>query len=95
MRRRQVRVTLLIGVPAMILMAVALACGGSDSSVATSPTAEQAEPTVPTETGDSDSPGATPSLTAGPTTSPETDQEALIALYKATGGPNWTNTPIG
>ena len=91
MRWRQVRVTLLIGVPAMILMAVALACGGSDSSDATSPTAEQAEPTVPTETGDSDSPGATPSLTAGPTTSPETDRDALIALYNATGGPNWTN----
>ena len=91
MRRRQARVTLLIGVPAIILMAVALACGGSDSSDATSPTAEQAEPTVPAQTGDSGSPGATASLTAGPTTSPETDREALIALYNATDGPNWTN----
>ena len=90
LRRRQARVTLLIGVLAMILMAVALACGGSGSSDATSPTAEQAEPTVPTETGDSDSPGATASLTAGPTTSPETDREALIALYNSTDGPNWT-----
>ena len=90
LRRRQARVTLLIGVPAMILMAVALACGGSDSSDATSPTAEPAERTVPSETGGSDSPGATASLTAGPTTSPETDREALIALYNSTDGPNWT-----
>ncbi len=89
--RRQVRVTLLIGVLAMILMAVALACGGSDSSDATSPTAEPAEPTVPTETGDSDSPAAATSPTAEPTTSPESDREALIALYDSTDGPNWTN----
>ena len=37
-------------------------------------------------------PSPTPSATTGsPTaqTSPETDREALVALYNATGGPNW------
>ena len=29
--------------------------------------------------------------TSEPTTTPETDREALIALYNATGGPNWSN----
>ncbi len=79
-----------IGVLAMILMAVALACGGSGSSDASSPTAEPAERTVPTETGGSDSPAAATSPTAESATSPESDREALVALYNATGGPNWT-----
>ena len=49
--------------------------------------------------------GAAPSTAARPLmaqTSPETDREALIALYNATGGPNWdrndnwlSDVPIG
>ena len=46
---------------------------------------------APTTEGTEPSP--TPRATAAPTmvqTSPETDREALVALYNATGGPNWT-----
>ena len=38
----------------------------------------------PTTTGD-------PSPMAEPTTTPETDREALVALYHATDGPNWSS----
>ena len=51
----------------------------------------------PTESAE---PSPTPRATAGPTTesaaptmvqtSAETDREALVALYNATGGPNWS-----
>ena len=40
-------------------------------------------------------PSPTPRATTGPSmaqTSPETDREALVALYNATGGPNWDSS---
>ena len=59
-----------------------------------------AEPTT-----ENDEPPPTPTATARPPmaqTSPETDREALIALYNATGGPDWrinrnwlTDVPVG
>ena len=52
------------------------------------PTTESAEPS-PTHRATA---APTPAATAAPTmvqTSSETDREALIALYNATGGPNW------
>ena len=87
MRRLQPGVILLIGVLTMIVMTVALACGGSDSSGGLSSTAE---PTVGIETSATDSPDTAPSPTAETMTSAESDREALIALYNATDGPNWT-----
>ena len=81
---------LLLGVfaLALILLLPLLACGGSDeperrASVA-NPTAALTRQTV--------SPTITPRPTARPPmaqTSPESDREALVALYNATGGPNW------
>ena len=73
---------------ALRLPLLLLACGGSgeltggrSSGRATAgPTTEVAEPSP------------TPRATARPPlvqTSPETDREALVALYNATGGPNW------
>ena len=40
--------------------------------------------------GSSD-PSGGPAPTTEPTSSPESDREALVALYNATGGPNWSN----
>ena len=86
---------------ALRLPLLLLACGGSgeltggrSSRRATAgPTTEVAEPSP------------TPRATARPPlvqTSPETDREALVALYNATGGPNWrrnnnwlSDVPIG
>ena len=90
-RRLLLGTPLLVVTLAMVVAISALACGGSDSSDAPSPTTEPAERTVPTETGGSDSPGAAISPTAEPTTGAESDREALVALYNATDGPNWTN----
>ena len=68
------------------------ACGESDSSHALPSTPE---PTVAIEIGETGSPDTAPSALAVPESSAESNREALIALYNATDGPNWTNTPTG
>ena len=61
----------------------------SRATVAPTPTPTPRATVAPTPTP---TPRATAAPTAGPPmaqTSPETDREALVALYNATGGPNW------
>ena len=71
--------------------------GTPSRQVTAAPTTDGAEPsltpmatTAPTMEGAAPSPRATarPPLAQ---TSPETDREVLVALYKATDGPNWKN----
>ena len=78
---------------ALLLPLLLLACGGSDE-----PTDGASSGRATDEPESRTSSGQT---TAEPT-SPETDREALVALYNATGGPNWygnnnwlTDVPIG
>ena len=108
---------LFLGVFALALILLLLACGGSDEPT-DGPASERAT-AAPTDLPDSEratdepegrassgqttaapTPKATaaptPKATAAPTpkaiaaqTSPEPDREALVALYNATGGPNW------
>ena len=99
---------------ALLLPLLLLACGGSDepadglsSERATNEPESRASSgqTPPEPTTESAEPSPTPKATARPPmaqTSPETDREALIALYNATGGPNWSgdynwlsDVPIG
>ena len=87
---------------ALLLPLLLLACGGSDepadglsSERATNEPESRASSgqTPPEPTTESAEPSPTPRATAVPPmaqTSPETDREALIALYNATGGPNWS-----
>ena len=90
-------VTLLGLVLVMVLLASLLACGSEEPTPTPSPTIEPTPTPAPTI-----EPTATPSPTIEPTpmptpsptpetTSTETDREALVALYNATDGPNWTN----
>ena len=98
----------------LLLPLLLLACGGSDepadglsSERATDEPESRASSgqTPPDPTTESAEPSPTPKATAVPPlaqTSPETDREALIALYNATGGPNWSgnynwlsDVPIG
>ena len=78
---------------ALILPLLLLACVGSDEPTH-GPSSERAT-AAPTDLPDSeratDEPEGRASsgqTTPAPTT-PETDREALVALYNATGGPNW------
>ena len=86
---------------ALLLPLLLLACGGADEPT-DMPDSERAtnEPegrassgqTTPASPTASAEPSPTPRATAVPTmaqTSPETDRAALVALYNATGGPNW------
>ena len=87
---------------ALILPLLLLACGGSDEPAdglsleraANEPESRASSgQTPPDPTTESAEPSPTPKATARPPmaqTSPETDREALIALYNATGGPNWS-----
>ena len=65
----------------LLLLCVLLACGGSDE-----PTDGASSGRATDEPESRTSSGQT---TAEPT-SPETDRKALVALYNATGGPNWS-----
>ena len=84
-------VTLLSVVLALALTAALAACGSDEPSGVTGPDRTASTP------GSGDAPTATNTLgsaaatapTLGPT-SAETDREALVALYNATDGPNWT-----
>ena len=73
---------------ALLLPLLLLACGGSDEP-ADGRSSERATAGPTTEVAE---PSPTPKATARPPlaqTSPETDRAALVALYNATGGPNW------
>ena len=75
---------------ALILPLLLVACGGSDEPTDV-PSSGQATAAPTTEGAE---PSPTPRATAVPPlaqTSPETDREALVALYNATGGPNWNS----
>ena len=99
---RTSRLSLGIFALALLLPLLLLACGGSDeptggrsSERATNEPESRASSgqTPPEPTTESAEPSPTPKATAVPPlaqTSPETDREALIALYNATGGPNWS-----
>ena len=73
---------------ALLLPLLVLACGGSDEPEGRTSSGQfTAKPTRQKV-----SPLSTPQPTAVPPmapTSPETDREALVALYNATDGPNW------
>ena len=80
-----------------LLLPLLLACGGFDEPAngpsseqpTAGPTTEVAEPSpTPRATDEPESRTSSGQTTAEPT-SLETDREALVALYNATGGPNW------
>ena len=84
---------------ALLLPLLLLACGGSEepangpatatAEAAQGPTTEVAEPSpTPRATDEPESRTSSGQTTAEPA-SLETDREALVALYNATGGPNW------
>ena len=73
---------------ALVLLALPLSCGSSPPPTA-QPTATFTPPPTATPV-----PTATPRPTPQPTATPplsESDRDALVALYHATGGPGWTN----
>ena len=67
---------------ALLLPLLLLACGGSDE-----PTGGRSSERATDEPESRTSSGRT---TLAPT-SPETDREALVGFYNATGGPNWND----
>ena len=87
---------------ALLLPLLLLACGGSDEPTA-GPSSERAtdEPETPASPGRTPSTpvsGDAPTATDTPATAPpaasgsaDTDREALVALYNATDGENWSN----
>ena len=98
--------TLLSVVLALALTAALAACGSDEPSGVTGPGGTASTPTetpaspaqTPTTPGSVDAPTATvaprPTATTAPRAasgSADTDREALVALYNATGGENWGN----
>ena len=98
-------VTLLSVVLALALTAALVACGSDEPSggtvpdrTASTPTETPVSPTrTPTTTVSGDAPTATDTPVPATATSPpavsgsvETDREALVALYNATDGENWS-----
>ena len=96
--------TLLSFVLALALTAALAACGSDEPSGVTGPDRTAPPPTetpvsparTPTTTGSGDAPTATDVPVPATATAPpaasgsaETDREALIALYNASGDPNW------
>ena len=84
---------LVMGLPLALL-----ACGGDESSessaadqAATSPATEGSVAASEPAATESTSTEKSESITTSGSTSAETDREALIALYNATDGANWTN----
>ena len=88
------RLQRMVGPPAGLLVLVltvsAFACGEPDPSDDPSPETGPS-PTAgrPSAADEPPTPGLPP--TAVSATTPETDREALVALYNATDGPNWSN----
>ena len=102
-------VTLLSVVLALALTAALAACGSDEQSGGTGPDRTASTPTEtpasPARTPSTPGSGAAPTATDTPvpaaTTAPpaasgsaQTDREALVALYNATDGPNWTDKTI-
>ena len=100
-------VTLLSVVLALALTAALAACGSDEPSgvtgpdqTASTPTETPASPTrTPSTPGSGDTPTATDTPVPATATAPpaasgsvETDREALVALYNATGGENWVGS---
>ena len=98
-------ITLFSVVLALALTAALAACGSDEPSggtgpdrTASTPTETPASPTqTPTTPGSGNAPTATDTPVPTATTAPpaasgsaETDREALVALYNATDGENWT-----
>ena len=98
-------VTLLSVVLALALTAALAACGSEEPSGVTGPDRTASTPRetpasparTPTTPGSGDAPTATDALGPATATAPpaasgsaETDREALVALYNATDGENWT-----
>ncbi len=73
---------LVMGLPLTLL-----ACGGGESSESSAADQAAREPAASESTSTEES----ESITTSGSTSAETDREALIALYNATDGANWTN----
>ena len=97
-------VTLLSVVLALALTAALADCGSDEPSGVTGPDRTESTPTevpasparTPTTPGSGDAPTATDAPEPATATAPpaasgsvETDREALVALYNATGGENW------
>ena len=97
--------TLLSVVLALALTAALAACGSDEPSGVTGPDRTASTPTetpasparTPSTPGSVDAPTATDTPVPTATTAPpaasgsaETDREALVALYNATDGENWT-----
>ena len=97
-------ITLLSVVLALALTAALAACGSDEPSGVTGPGGTASTPTetpasparTPTTPGSGDAPTATDAPVPAAATAPpaasgsaETDREALVALYNATGGENW------
>ena len=91
---------------ALALTVALAACGSDEPSGGTGPGGTTSTPTetpvsparTPTTPGSGDAPTATNTPVPAATTAPpaasgsvKTDREALVALYNATNGPNWTN----
>ena len=89
--RRHFRVSIGILGSALILAALAACGSGEPSDASGSPTSERAaeSPTSTVEPTAASRPTARPSLAV---TSAETDREALVALYNATGGESWNES---
>ena len=82
---------LFLGVIALALILPLLLAGCSSDEPGGRASSGQAAATLTTDGAE---PSITPTATAEPRlaqTSPETDREALVALYNVTGGPNWTS----
>ena len=73
---------LVMGLPLALL-----ACGGGESSESSAADQAAGEPAASESTSTEES----ESITTSGSASVETDREALIALYNATDGANWTN----
>ena len=105
------RFSLLLGAVALTVLALIVACG-SDEPTRGSESSRADRPTSSAESSETDRPPSDPNTPPAEEsgrlrsiisrTSAVTDREALIALYNATGGPNWlqnenwlSDEPIG
>ena len=76
---------------ALILPLLLLACGGSDEPT-DGPSSNRAAPDPTTDSAERSPTSRAPASPSLAQTSPETDREALVALYNAAGGPDWLNS---
>ena len=104
---KELRLVPLLTAPSLILLVAVVACGVESDAAQepADATATAASGQAASSSPAGATPSPTPKATAAPTkesstptarpplaqTSPETDREALVALYNATDGPNWGN----